>query len=44
MDLGLEYSLVDCIDLAAVFDEIVSDSFADTIYSAGSSFCCDAKK
>jgi hypothetical protein len=44
MDLGLEYSLVECMDLTAVFDETVSDSFADTIYSAGSSFCCDAKK
>jgi hypothetical protein len=43
MDLGLEYSLDECIDLAAVFDEIVSDSFADTIYSAGSSICCDAQ-
>jgi hypothetical protein len=44
MDLGLDYSLAECMDLAAVFDEIVSDSFADTIYSAGSSFCCDAQK
>jgi hypothetical protein len=34
MDLGLEYFLVECMDLAAVFDEIVSGSFADTIYSA----------
>jgi hypothetical protein len=44
MDLGLEYSLAECMDLAAVLDEIVSDSFADTIYSAGSSVCCDAQK
>jgi hypothetical protein len=44
MDLGLEYPLVKCMDLAAVLDEIVSGSFADTICSAGSSFCCDAQK
>jgi hypothetical protein len=43
MDLGLEFSLDECIDLAAVFDEIVSSSFSDTIYSAGSSICCDAQ-
>jgi hypothetical protein len=36
MDLGLDYSLAECMDLAAVFDQIVSGSFADTIYSAGS--------
>jgi hypothetical protein len=44
MDLGLDYSLAEFMDLAAVFDEIVSGSYADTIYSAGSSFCCDAQK
>jgi hypothetical protein len=44
MDLGLEYSLVECMDLAAALDEIVSGSFADTINSAVSSFCCDAQK
>jgi hypothetical protein len=32
-------SLVECIDLAAVFDEKVSGSFADRFHSAGTTFC-----
>jgi hypothetical protein len=44
MDLGLEQSLLECIDLAAVFDEAVSGSFADSNHSAGNTFCRYAQK